>query len=114
MALNITETMSLTQALAAAPPAAASAPKTVSIAGMKINQTGARVASGISTVTSTAAVIDVSALGGGILGRYAIKNLDGVNNLSVLRSIADPAFNTLFPGEMCEGRFGSTVTAPAA
>jgi hypothetical protein len=114
MALNITETMSLTQALAAAPPGAASAPKTVSIAGMKINQAGSRVASGISTVTSTAKAIDVSALGGGILGCYAIKNLDGANNLSIQRALASPAFDTLQPGEMSMGRFDTTVTAPAA
>ena len=114
MATNITETMSLTQALSPAPPASPSAAKTVSIAGMKINQVGSRVASGISTVTAAASAIDISALGGGVLGRWAIKNLDGANNLSILRATASPAFDTLFPGEMSMGRFDASVTAPAA
>ena len=114
MAFNITESMSLTHSLSAAPPASASAPKTVSITNMKINQIGSRVASGISTVSATASAIDVSALGGGVLGRYAIKNLDGNNNLAVLTAVAGTAFNTLNPGEMSEGRFHSGVTAPGA
>jgi hypothetical protein len=108
--------MSLTHALTPTPPAAASAPKTVQIfAGTKINQTGSRVSSGISTVTGTAAAIDISALGGGVLGRYGIKNLDGNNSLSLLRSVAaGTAFNTLQPGEMAMGRWDASVTAPAA
>jgi hypothetical protein len=115
VAANITETMSLAQALTAAPPAASSAPKTVNIAaGTKINQIGSRVASGISTVTTTASAIDVSALGGGVLGRFGIKNLDGNNSLSVMRAVASPAFITIQPGEMAQGRFDATVTAPAA
>jgi hypothetical protein len=81
---------------------------------MKIDQKGSRVASGISTVTGTASAIDVSALGGGILGRYAIKNLDGANNLSVLTAVAGAAFNTLNPGEESMGRFDPGVTAPGA
>ena len=114
MAFNLTSTMALTHAITGTPPASSSAPKTVSISSMRINQNGSRVASGISTVTTTAAAIDVSALGGGLLGCYAIKNLDGVNNLSILRALAQPAFDTLQPGEMSMGRFDSTVTAPAA
>jgi hypothetical protein len=89
---NIAETMSLTHALAATTENAASAPKTVSIVGMKVNQNGSRVASGISSVTGVASAIDVSALGGGKLGCYGIKNLDGNNNLSIMRSTASPAF----------------------
>jgi hypothetical protein len=106
--------MTLTHQLTAAAPATGSSPKTVSIvAGTKVNQNGSRVASGISTVTATAAAIDVSALGGGVLGCFGIKNLDGSNNLSVLRAVASPAFSTLQPGEMIMGRFDTSVTAPA-
>jgi hypothetical protein len=114
-AANITETMILTHALTSTAPAAGSSPKTVAItAGMKINQTGSRVASGISTITTTAVAIDVTALGGGILGRFGIKNLDGSNSLSVLPAVAGAAFTTLLPGEMAMGRFDTGVTAPAA
>lgn len=115
MAYNITETMSLAHALTPVPPGVSSAPKTVNIvAGTRINQAGSRVASGISSVTTTASAIDVSALGGGVLGRYAIKNLDGSNALSVLRALASPPFTTIQAGEMTMGRFDTSVTAPAA
>jgi hypothetical protein len=110
---NITETMSLSQAVTATSPASSSGAKTVSVTALKINQTGSRVSSGIYTVTATAAVIPLGALGGGILGRYAIKNMDGANSLSVLPAVAGAPFDTLGPGEMSMGRFDVAVTAPA-
>jgi hypothetical protein len=64
-------------------------------------------------VTATAAVIDIGALVGGVLGRFGIKNLDGTNNLEILPAVAGPAFLTLLPGEMAMGRFDAAVTAPA-
>jgi hypothetical protein len=85
----------------------------VSLGTVKINQTGNNVASGIQIVGTTAAVINIGAVAGGTLGRFAIKNLDGANNLSVLPAVAGTAFITLLPGEMCQGRFDTTVTAPA-
>jgi hypothetical protein len=112
-AQNITESMSLTHAVVATSPAAPSSPKTVAISSTKINQTGSAVASGIQSVTTSAAAIDIGALGAGALGRFAVKNLDGTNNLTVLSAIAGTAFLTLLPGEMAQGRFASAVTAPA-
>jgi hypothetical protein len=105
--------MSLSQAVVATAPASNSGPKTVSIAGVRISQAGSRVASGIEQVTTTAAIINLGALTGGVLGRYAIKNLDGTNNLSLLPTVAGAAFDTLLPGEMAMGRFDAAVTAPA-
>jgi hypothetical protein len=60
------------------------------------------------------AAIDIGVLGGGTLGRFAIKNLDGTNNLIVL-STATTGIKMiqLLPGEMAQGRFGADVTAPA-
>jgi hypothetical protein len=112
-AQNITETLSLTHAVVATAPAAPSSAKTVSIAGTKISQTGSAVASGIQSVTVTAAAIDIGALTGSALGRFAIKNLDGTNSLTILPAVAGAAFITLLPGEMAQGRFDATVTAPA-
>jgi hypothetical protein len=83
------------------------------MAASKIQQTGSGVESGIQTVTTTAAVIALGALTGAVLGRFAIKNLDGVNNLSVLPAVAGTDFITLLPGEMTQGRFAAAVTAPA-
>jgi hypothetical protein len=110
---NITESLSLTHAITPAAPGIPSSPKTVSMAASKINQTGSGVSSGIQTVTTTAAVIALGALAGGTLGRFAIKNLDGTNNLSILPAVAGTAFLTLLPGEMAQGRFDAGVTAPA-
>jgi len=110
---NITETESLTHAVQATAPASGSGSKTVSVAGIRINQTGNRVACGIQNATTAAAIINILALGGGVLGRYAIKNLDGTNNLSVLPSTTGQPFDTLLPGEMTMGRFDAGVTAPA-
>jgi hypothetical protein len=111
---NITESLSLTHAVVAVAPAVSSSPKSVSIATTRINQTGSGVASGIQAVTATAAAIDIGALEGAALGRFAIKNLDGTNNLTILPAVAGAAFLTLLPGEMAQGRFASGVTAPAA
>ncbi|HEX3340606.1 MAG TPA: hypothetical protein VHT68_15715 [Pseudolabrys sp.] len=83
------------------------------MAASKIQQTGSGVSSGIQSVTTTAAVIALGALAGGVLGRFSIKNLDGTNNLSVLPDVAGVAFITLLPGEMAQGRFDTGVTAPA-
>lgn len=110
---NITETISITQAVVATAPAVSSSPKTVSISGVKIQQTGSGVASGIQSVTATAAIIPIGALAGGVLGRFAIKNLDGTNNVSLLPAVAGTPFITLLPGEMAQGRFDPSVTAPA-
>jgi hypothetical protein len=111
---NITETLSLTHAVVATAPASGTSPKTVSISAVKTQQTGSRVVSGVQQAAVTAAAIDISGLGGGVLGRYAIKNLDGTNNLILLSQVTTGiAFNNLLPGEMCQGRFGSGVTAPA-
>jgi hypothetical protein len=85
----------------------------VALGTVKISQTGNNVASGIQIVTTTAAVINIGAVAGGTLGRFAIKNLDGTNNLSVLPAVAGTAFLTLLPGEMAQGRFDPGVTAPA-
>ena len=86
----------------------------VSVAGAKIQQNGSLVASGVQSVTVTAAAIDVGALAGGALGRFAIKNLDGTNNLTIQTAVASGvAFITLLPGEMAMGRFAAGVTAPA-
>jgi hypothetical protein len=112
-ALNITEALSLTHAVIATSPASPSSAKTVSMGAAKISQNGNAVSSGIQTVTTTAAVIDIGALTGSVLGRFAIKNLDGTNNLSILPAVAGTAFVTLLPGEMAQGRFDGTVTAPA-
>jgi hypothetical protein len=112
-ALNITETLSLTHAVVATSPASPSSAKTVSSGPVKINQIGNNVSSGIQIVTTTAAVINIGAVSGGALGRFAIKNLDGANDLSVLPALAGPAFLTLLPGEMAQGRFDASVTAPA-
>jgi hypothetical protein len=112
-ALNITEALSLTHAVVATSPASPSSPKTVSLTTVRINQTSSSVASGIQSVTVTAAAIDIAALTGAALGRFAIKNLDGTNSLSVLPAVAGTAFLTLLPGEMAQGRFDVSVTAPA-
>jgi hypothetical protein len=85
----------------------------VGVAGIKISQTGSRVATGIQNVTTTAAIINILALGGGALGRYIIKNLDGTATLSLLPSTAGAPFDTLNPGEVSMGRFDAAVTAPA-
>jgi hypothetical protein len=50
-----------------------------------------------------AAVINLGALTGGTLGRYAIKNLDGAANLSLLPAIGGQPIDTLLPGEMSMG-----------
>jgi hypothetical protein len=110
---NITESLSLTHAITPAAPGVPSSPKTVSMAAAKIQQNGSGVESGIQTVTATAAPIALGALTGATLGRFAIKNLDGANNLSILPAVAGVAFLTLLPGEMAQGRFDPGVTAPA-
>jgi hypothetical protein len=111
---NITETMSLTHAVVATAPASGTSPKSVATSATKTNQTGSRAVSGIQQATVAAAAIDISALGGGALGRFAIKNLDGINNLILLTQVTTGvAFVDLLPGEMCQGRFGSGVTGPA-
>jgi hypothetical protein len=113
-ALNITETMSLSHAVVAVAPASGTSPKSVSISATRLNQTGSRAVSGVQQATAAAAAIDISALGGGVLGRFAIKNLDGTNNLILLTQVTTGiAFVSLLPGEMTQGRFGSGVTAPA-
>lgn len=112
---NITETLSITHQAIAAAPSVGSTPKSVMIpAGSKINQTGSRVASGIGQATVTASAIDISALGGGVLGRFAIHNLDGTNNLILLTQVTTGiATQQLLPGEQAQGRYGTGVTAPA-
>jgi hypothetical protein len=111
---NITETMSITQAVVGTPPASSSSAKSVSISQTKINQTGSRAVSGVESATATVAAIPISGLGGGTLGRFAIKNLDGANNLSLLTALTTGVdMIDLLPGEMCQGRFGAGVTAPA-
>jgi hypothetical protein len=106
--------MSLTHQIVATPPAAASSPKSVSISGMKVSQTSSAVASGVQNVTTSAAPIDIGTLTGNPLGRFAIKNLDGTNSLTIETTTSSGvAFITLLPGEMAQGRFDSTITAPA-
>lgn len=114
-ALNITETLSLTHALVATAPASSGSAKIVTIAGnSKINQTGSRASAGIQQTTTAPAAIDISALGGGTLGRFAIRNLDGTNTLNLLTQVTSGViFMQLLPGEQGQGRFGSGVTAPA-
>jgi hypothetical protein len=113
-ALNITETMSLTHAVLATAPASGTSPKSVAIGATKINQTGSRAVLGVQEATATAVAIDISPLGGGVLGRFAFKNLDGTNDLILLTQVTTGiAFVSLLPGEMAQGRFGSGVTAPA-
>jgi|SRR5215471_16061762 len=112
-ATNITETLSLTHAIVATPPAANSAPKSVAVSAMRINQNSSAVASGVQNVGTSAAAIDIGTLAGSPLGRFAIKNLDGTNNLTIQASVAGTPFLTLLPGEMAMGRFDAGVTAPA-
>lgn len=114
-ALNITETLSFSHAVIAASPAVGSSPKTVTIpANTKVSQTGSRIAAGIGQATATPSAIDIAALGGGVLGRFAIRNLDGTNNLILLTQVASGVqTQQLFPGEQAQGRYGPGVTAPA-
>jgi hypothetical protein len=112
--LNITEIMSLSHAVVATAPASGTSAKSVAISATKISQAGSRAVSGVQQAAITAAAIDISALGGGVLGRFAIRNLDGTNNLIVLTQVTTGvAFVSLLPGEMCQGRFGTGVTGPA-
>ena len=113
--LNITESMSLSHAIVATAPASPTSPKIVSIStNTKISQIGSRVVVGIQSATTAPTAIDIGVLGGGTMGRFAFKNLDGTNNLIILTAVASGvAILELFPGEMAQGRFGSGVTAPA-
>ncbi len=113
-AANIIETISFSHSIIAISPASPSGPKTVSIAAnTKINQTGSRCASGIQTATTSPAALDIGSLGGGTLGRFAIKNLDPTNILTLLTATGGTDIISLLPGEMAQGRFAAAITAPA-
>ena len=84
------------------------------VAGTRYTVTGTDYKIGTQQVPTTAGgtAIDVSGLSG--LGWFFLRNLDATNYIEVLNAVSGTVFLTLKAGEVAMGRFGASVTAPAA